>query len=332
MTHDRDDHREGSRKPNHPSIRMVFIAIAVSWTLVIISLIIWNTWSHELTTTDIILSQARAFFRQVVMTRSWNAMHGGVYVPVTAHTPPNPYLDVPNRDVKTTDGMDLTLVNPAYMTRQLSEIASHEESLRFHITSLKPIRPANAPEAWEAQALQSFTSRGSEYSDWWKNKDQKRFFRYMAPLWVEERCLKCHRKQGYKEGDLRGGISVVIPADETLDHEGFHIMSVAGSLFSLWTFGIIGIVLSYRSIRKRNDQLEAVLTQLRDTLGEVRTLQGFIPICSSCKKVRNDRGYWEQIEHYIRDRSEAEFSHSICPECADKLYPGMKRKKPGEDS
>jgi hypothetical protein len=59
---------------------------------------------------------------------------------------------------------------------------------------------------------------------------------------------------------------------------------------------------------------------------EVRVLPGLLSLCASCKKIRNDEGHWIQIEEYIRDRSEAEFSHSVCPECAEKLYPNLSRK------
>lgn len=68
-------------------------------------------------------------------------------------------------------------------------------------------------------------------------------------------------------------------------------------------------------------QKEELISQLRESLTKVRTLSGMLPICSSCKKVRDDKGYWNQIESYIRDRCEAEFSHAICPECIGKLYP-----------
>jgi len=59
---------------------------------------------------------------------------------------------------------------------------------------------------------------------------------------------------------------------------------------------------------------------IETALKDVKTMKGFIPICASCKKVRNDEGYWDQIEKYIRDRSDAEFTHSICPDCKKKLY------------
>jgi hypothetical protein len=58
-------------------------------------------------------------------------------------------------------------------------------------------------------------------------------------------------------------------------------------------------------------------------LDEVKTLKGIIPICASCKKIRDDSGYWNQIELYIKEHSEADFSHSICPDCARKLYPDL---------
>jgi len=68
-----------------------------------------------------------------------------------------------------------------------------------------------------------------------------------------------------------------------------------------------------------------LIRELQETLRKVRTLSGLLPICASCKKVRNDKGYWEQIEVYIRNHSEADFSHGICPECLARLYPGFSK-------
>ncbi len=68
---------------------------------------------------------------------------------------------------------------------------------------------------------------------------------------------------------------------------------------------------------------ESMKTDLQQANTKVKLLSGFLPICASCKKIRDDAGYWTQIEKYIHDHSEAEFSHSICPECAEKLYPDI---------
>jgi PAS domain S-box-containing protein len=75
------------------------------------------------------------------------------------------------------------------------------------------------------------------------------------------------------------------------------------------------------------EKREEILKELQEALSKVKTLSGLLPICASCKKIRDDKGYWNQIEAYIRDRSEAEFSHGICPECAKKLYPELYEDK-----
>lgn len=77
---------------------------------------------------------------------------------------------------------------------------------------------------------------------------------------------------------------------------------------------------------------EKVINDLQDALAKVKLLSGFLPICASCKKIRDDQGYWQQIEAYIRDHSEVEFSHGICPECAKRLYPEMFEQKTEEAS
>lgn len=84
---------------------------------------------------------------------------------------------------------------------------------------------------------------------------------------------------------------------------------------------IIEYTLDITDRRKTEEEKEKLISQLQDALDKVKTLSGFLPICASCKKIRDDKGYWSQIEEYIRDHSEAEFSHGICPDCAKKLYP-----------
>lgn len=75
--------------------------------------------------------------------------------------------------------------------------------------------------------------------------------------------------------------------------------------------------------KARELELAKRTEELEHALREVKTLRGFIPICASCKKVRNDQGYWQGVERYLRDHSEAEFTHDICPDCIQKLYPGL---------
>ncbi|CAK8724538.1 Signal transduction histidine kinase [Candidatus Electrothrix laxa] len=86
-----------------------------------------------------------------------------------------------------------------------------------------------------------------------------------------------------------------------------------------------------KELSQYKDELEELVEQrtekLQEAMSQVKILSGFLPICASCKKIRDDKGYWNQIESYIRKHSEAEFSHGICPDCATKIYPELYEKK-----
>lgn len=75
--------------------------------------------------------------------------------------------------------------------------------------------------------------------------------------------------------------------------------------------------------RQADQEREQLIKELHQAMREIKTLSGFIPICSSCKKIRDDKGYWNQIESYLKAHSDAEFSHGICPDCARKIYPDL---------
>jgi len=85
--------------------------------------------------------------------------------------------------------------------------------------------------------------------------------------------------------------------------------------------GLTGIGRDISEHKRAEAEREKLIRELQEALASVKQLSGMLPICASCKKIRDDKGYWTQIEAYIRDRSEAEFSHGICPECMKKLYP-----------
>ena len=187
------------------------IIITILWITTLSLSLSWNIVQHENTNNNEHLQTAKSFFEQIVITRSWNAKHGGLYLKVADNIKPNPYLEVDDRDIVTTDGIELTKVNPAFMTRLISSLAEEKGQIKFHITSLKPINPGNKPFIWEQAALERFENEGLKEFYQYEQSADKHVFQYIAPLMTESGCLQCHAKQGYKEGDIRGGISVSFP-------------------------------------------------------------------------------------------------------------------------
>jgi hypothetical protein len=90
------------------------------------------------------------------------------------------------------------------------------------------------------------------------------------------------------------------------------------------SLGMLTVVTKEMKAEEERDQL---VTSLQEALSNVKTLQGMLPICASCKKIRDDKGYWNQIENYLEAHSELSFSHSVCPDCFKKLYPDFEQKK-----
>jgi hypothetical protein len=307
------------------------LAVVVFWLSIVGISFWWNLADEKKEHEQLAFETARAFFQQIVITRAWNSSHGGVYVSVTDSVRPNPYLDDPLRDIVTDKGVKLTKINPAYMTRQISEITTHYNGIQFHITSSNPIRPENAPAEWEKKWLKSFEEGAAEKGEFF-TEGSDHSFRYMGPLTVEESCLKCHEKQGYTLGQVRGGISIIIPylAEEknTAMVLGHGIIAIAGVFFTLVGGTLLErkrtqLVQTNKSLEKGIEERERLITQLQDANNQIKTLTGIIPICMYCKEIRDDKGYWNRLEKFIGENSTAEFSHGICPKCMKEKHPDI---------
>jgi len=192
---------------------------------------------------------ARVAFEKDLTFRRWNTMHGGVYVVASEQNQPNPYLKVPDRDLRTTDGRLLTMINPAYMARQAYEIQQYTAEVQGHITSLNPIRPANRPDPWEREALESFEQGAREISSL-EVINGEPFMRIMRPVRTETLCLKCHAGQGYKQDDIRGGISVSVPMAGHMREFRIQAAEILGGHTLIWSIGLAGIVLGGRRLKQ----------------------------------------------------------------------------------
>ena len=105
----------------------------------------------------------------------------------------------------------------------------------------------------------------------------------------------------------------------------FSVSMLAWGLAFTMLGAVIGIL--WGKILQADEEKSKIIVELQKALDRVKTLSDLIPICAACKKIRDDQGYWNQIEAYIEAYSEAQFSHGICPECAEKLYPEFYQPK-----
>jgi len=242
--------------------------IFAGWSMLVAASLAWNLHLVERKALDNAAIEARASLSRDIAFREWATSHGGVYVPPTPTTPPNPYLKVPDRDVVTTTGKSLTLMNPAYMIRELHNQFADKMGVRTHLTSLKLMNPNNAPDEWEIRALNNFEQGKREMLDV-SLIEGKPHLRLMLAFTVKKGCLNCHAQQGYKVGDVRGGISTIVPLEPYLfaerDQSNGLILSHAG----IWLFGLLTMAIVFifekRTIIQRK-QAEISLLRLNRAL------------------------------------------------------------------
>lgn len=245
--------------PESNSLRLFVISISVVALLCIISGLLGMGFYSRVLIREEMLNSGRNNFANIVIMRRWNANHGGVYVLKGPGVESNPYLE--NPDITAVDGKVYTMKNPALMTREISELMKKEEGLFVHITSLKPLNPNNQPDEQERTALAAFET-GAPEAAWEQDIDGLAYYRYMAPLKVEKSCLTCHAKQGYKEGDIRGGISIsfqMSKVEKRLQHAALFIFGLAAlSIVMVVSF----IAILFRSLMRKLADANATISQM----------------------------------------------------------------------
>lgn len=224
---------------NRITLRVKFALLGGGiFACVMIALFCWMIVQSEDAVMAQVDAQARSLLQQIVITRQWIADQGGLYVRKSGRRTTNPFL--PNTDIEDRSGLHYVLRNPAMVTRQLSELSATSRHYQFRITSLQLRNPANAPNDFEQEALRVFERLGFERTqDGIARRDSEEgvpVYRRIIPLRVEEACLACHRDQGYRVGDVRGGISVTIPLDNA-------IAAITRTRLRLYSAGVLVMLL-----------------------------------------------------------------------------------------
>ncbi len=263
-----------------------YILLYLSFSIVLISALVGISIFKEQNISlqqDILLQQAQAHFKGQVNTRLWSAAYGGVYVYPKNGLKPNPYLK--DNTLKTADGDTLVKINPAWMTRQLSELLE-ADGFHFRITSLLPINPANKADAFEKRALNYFEKTDEkEYFELGEAKG----YRYMGALMTTKSCLGCHEHQGYELGDVRGGISIDLNTDNYKEVVSY-IKKRALSIQVLLIFLLSSIVfLIHRQIRSNENLKKEVFKQTQEIQTTKVLLQEILDTDLSFLMVADDK-------------------------------------------
>ncbi len=218
-------------------LRILWPVAILLWSGFIALLGVEQYRSHDSLVVAMATAEAKGSYNKDLVYRRWVAKQGGVYVSVSEYTPPNPYLALPQRDITTTTGQQLTLINPAYMTRQVYQMAAEQYGSYGHITSLNPIRPENFADEWETSCLQAFHAGEVEISAE-ELINGESYLRYMRSMVTEESCLKCHADQDYKLGEVRGGISISVPLQKYREAQSALFELTVKQLIVLWALGM----------------------------------------------------------------------------------------------
>jgi diguanylate cyclase (GGDEF)-like protein len=267
-------------------------------SLIIAILTIATFWGFNSRHTNLLkqqmVHQARAFFQEIVQTRRWIIDQEGVYVnkkPGMQIDPVLAEIEGLKTSIRDEDGQIYLLRNHATITKMISAIATEERLFGINITSLDPLNSQNEPDKFEQSALLAFADGDNEIYQFVKIPSGV-LFRYMAPLIMEEKCLKCHAQQGYKLGDIRGGISISIPANQIMKEINETRIYILISAIALLTLLLSLIIYITKRFISDLDKSEKKLIELATT----------DPLTGLLNRREGIRRFQEEISHSIREK------------------------------
>jgi len=228
-------------RPDTTSIWQYAVFTAFALTVLVVTSSVWNIGNLEKQAIHIATEEARSNWNKDQAFRRWATRHGGLYVKPDDRTPPNPYLDhVPNRDVETTDGVKLTLMNPAYMMSQMTKEFESMYGIKGKITGQVLLNPLNEADPWELEGLKKFDQGVTEVSEQ-ADIDGRPYIRLIRPMVMTEGCVLCHGHLGFKVGDIRGGVSISIPLTPYFQAVEKSKISLLFTHVVVWSIGMLTI-------------------------------------------------------------------------------------------
>ena len=243
-----------NHKKSH--VGLLSVVLIAGWTAVIILSLLLSIWEYHKSSLDIARHVARTHIEKDLLFRNWNSTLGSVYIPVTDATPPNLLIDtsiVPDRDITTKDGRQLTLLSPHAMIRQAYDYGIKSRAFDGNITTLGNLRKEAPHDSWEGRALRAFEEGSDEESEV-VTINGTRVLHMIKPFITEENCLRCHASQGYKRGEIRGWISINLPLEPFESTMYNQKVSLLTGHIGLWVLGVLGIWSGLLSVSRHIDE------------------------------------------------------------------------------
>ncbi len=279
--------------------RRTLLLLLGGWSFLILVFLGWDISVTLSNMYEATLLQARAISDKDTLYRRWASTSGGIYMNTVGGVKPNPYLadhpyrdltahsEHPLRDLTADNGIKLTLVNPEYMSRMVSDLQEQSFGIRTRMTHPRPINPQNAPDAWEALALERVFEGEAEVEGVVEIGGED-FRRLMTPLIGEEGCIRCHTSDDYHRGNIFGGLSVAIPMTSFREGAVLDIFAHGATHLFIWICGTAGIFIAWRNRFK---------TELARQQGEIE-LQAAKTVAESANKAKGE--FLANMSHEIR--------------------------------
>jgi PAS domain S-box-containing protein len=252
--------------------RQVLLRV-VFWTLGMCAFVGLGSYYSYRESRENALGRARENFQKDVMVRMLINQPGGGYALPEESNRPDPHrLDSPDQGNGAIGDMPFAMGNPAHMTKLMHDLGVPVPELQGHMASLRALSPENAGDAWEQKALHKLETGPREY---WEVSalDGHSRLRFMGALVTLEGCLRCHAAQGYKVGDIRGGISFTVPLNQdSFLTSGIHNVTTTAGIGVIWVLGLMTILLVGRSNLNRLQERGRAETALRESEGQLRTI------------------------------------------------------------
>ncbi len=230
-------------------ILLYIVILFVAWSLLLAGLANWKINTNLATTHELAENQARANFNKDKAFRLWLTGHGRIYIPVGDKYQPDPFLaHILDRDITTPSGIKLSMVNPAWIVRDLDHQYQELFGVAGRVTSLDPLRAANSPDSWEKAALIQLEQGVKEIFEY-SNINGEPYLRLIQALPITPGCLLCHPKLAQKTNGVSGGVTIAVPMKELLTRQDRGNNKDLKLFFMVWVIGTLGLMMSFFYLR-----------------------------------------------------------------------------------